>query len=93
MRRILCSPEVLRRAVGHVTDPHPCISEQDAIGALQSIDAVWDHLFAPDQARIAQTLIERITVRRDGIRIAWRITGLPKLLRDTITMSDHSTDS
>jgi len=93
MRRILRSPEVLAQAVRHVTDLHPGISEQDAIGALQSIDAVWEHLFAPEQARIAQTLIERITVRRDGISIAWKTTGLPKLLRDTIPMSKHSTDS
>lgn len=88
MRRILRAPEVLAQAVHEVTALRARIGEADAIGALQTIDAVWDALFPAEQARIAHTLIERITVRKDGISIVWRTDGMPKLLRDTIAQSD-----
>ena len=45
---------------------------------------VWDHLFPAEQARIANALIERITVRKDGISIKWHTKGMPKFLRDSV---------
>ena len=84
LRLILRSPEVLAHAVREVTAARPQVSEANAIEALQNIEAVWDELFPAEQARIVQTLIERITVRRDGIRIVWRTEGMTKLLRDTV---------
>ena len=62
----------------------PDISEADAIQTLQSIDQVWDNLYPAEQACIAKALIERITVRTDGINIKWKYTGMTKLLRDTV---------
>jgi len=84
LRHILRSPEVLSQAVREVTSLRPRISEAEAIAALRSIDAVWDELFPAEQARIAHALIDRITVRKDGISIAWKTEGMPKLLRDTV---------
>jgi len=84
LRLILRSPEVLAHAVREVTGLRPQVSEANAIEALQNIEAVWDELFPAEQARIVQTLIERITVRRAGIRIVWRTEGMTKLLRDTV---------
>ena len=85
LRQILRSPEVLAQAVHETTDLRPRISETDAIRALQSIDQVWDQLFPAEQARIAHTLIDRISVRKDGISIAWKTDGMPRLLRETVT--------
>jgi len=42
-------------------------------------------LFPAEQAKVLHTLVERITVRRDGITIQWHEQGLNKLLRDTLT--------
>lgn len=86
LRQVLRSPEVLAQAVHEVTALRPRISEPEAIAALQSIDEVWDQLFPGEQARIAHTLIDRITVRRDGISIAWKTDGMPRLLRDTAAL-------
>ena len=86
LRQILRSPEVLAETVREVTALRPRISEAEAIAALQSIDEVWDELFPAEQARIAHTLIDRITVRKDGISIAWKTEGMPKLLRDTVAL-------
>lgn len=86
LRQVLRTPEVLAQAVHEVTALRPRISEPEAIAALQSIDEVWDQLFPGEQARIAHTLIDRITVRRDGISIAWKTDGMPRLLRDTAAL-------
>ena len=86
LRQVLRTPEVLAQAVHEVTALRPRISEPEAIAALQSIDEVWDQLFPGEQARIAHTLIDRITVRKDGISIAWKTDGMPRLLRDTAAL-------
>ena len=54
---------LLAHAVREVTDLRPRIAEADAIDALKSIEQVWDELFPAGQARIAHTLMDRITVR------------------------------
>ena len=55
-----------------------------AVGALQSIDAIWEELFPAEQAKVLHTLVERITVRKSGITIKWHDKGLNKLLLDTL---------
>ena len=84
MRGILRSPEVLAHAVREVNTQRPKVEETNAISALQSIDAVWDELFPAEQAKVLHTLVDRITVRKDGIAIKWHDKGLNKLLRETL---------
>ena len=84
LRGVLRAPEILAAAVREVTLSRPDLSEADAIQTLQSIDQVWDNLFPAEQACIAKALIEQITVRKDGISIKWKSTGMTKLLRDTV---------
>jgi hypothetical protein len=81
---VMRAPEILAAAVREVTLSRPDISEADAIQTLQSIDQVWDNLFPAEQACIAKALIERITVRKDGISINWKSAGMTKLLRETV---------
>jgi len=89
IRSFLRSPEVLSQAVKEITITRPDISEEESITALQNIEQVWDHLFPAEQARIIQVLIERITVRKDGISIKWHAKGMPKLLRESITQTHY----
>jgi DNA invertase Pin-like site-specific DNA recombinase len=84
LRQVLRAPEILAATVREVVANRPDIRESQVIETLQSMDKVWDSLFPPEQARIARALIERIVVRRDGIRITWRTDGLPKLLREAL---------
>jgi DNA invertase Pin-like site-specific DNA recombinase len=88
LRHVLRAPEVLAHAVREVSDLRPKIKEADSIRALQSIDPVWDELFPSEQAGIVRTLVERITVRREGITIQWKDQGLNKLLRETLTATE-----
>lgn len=85
LRHILRSPEVLAHAVREVCTLRPQISEAQAIQSLQSIDPVWDELFPAEQASIVRTLVERITIRRDGISIEWKADGMNTLLRETLS--------
>ena len=84
MRGILRSPEVLAHAVREVNTQRPTVEETHAVGALQSIDAIWGELFPAEQAKVLHTLVERITVRKSGITIKWHDKGLNKLLLDTL---------
>jgi len=84
LRNILRSPEVLGHAVREVPTLRPDIPEAKAIDALQSIDVVWEELFPAEQARIIQTVIKRITVRKDGVSIEWRNDGMSRLLHTTL---------
>ena len=88
LRKILQSPEVLAHTVRETCEQRATASEAGAIQALQTIDAVWDELFPAEQARIVQTLVDRITVRRDGISIAWKTDGMTKLLKDTVMIKE-----
>ena len=54
------------------------------VGASEIIKVSWDELFPAEQAKILHALVERITVRVDGITIKWHEQGLNKLLRDTL---------
>lgn len=89
IRVLLRTPEVLSEAVREVTADRPDISEEEAITSLKNIDQVWEHLFPAEQARVIQTFIERIIVRKDGISINWHTKGMPKLLRETIKQTDQ----
>jgi len=84
LRNILRSPEVLAHAVREVRTLRPDIPEAKAIDVLQSIDTVWEELFPAEQARIIQTVIKQITVRKDGISIEWLVDGMTGLLRATV---------
>lgn len=88
LRHVLRSPEVLAHAVREVCALRPKIGEIEAIRTLQSIDPVWDQLFPAEQANIVRTMVERITVRRDGITIQWKALGMNQLLRDNLMTSE-----
>ena len=44
--------------------------------ALRAIDPVWDVLFAEEQQRIVQLLVEDITVGVSGIDVRFRTNGI-----------------
>jgi site-specific DNA recombinase len=80
LRQFMRSPEVLSAAIRELQMQRPDIHEADAIDCLKNIEQVWDDLFPPEQARIAQVLIHRIAIKKDGIRIEWKPAGIDQLL-------------
>jgi DNA invertase Pin-like site-specific DNA recombinase len=47
--------------------------------ALADVDAVWEHLFPVEQARICRLLVDRVTVNPDGIDMRLRTCGVNAL--------------
>ena len=57
--------------------------ELDRVGeALRAIDPVWDVLFPEEQRRIAQLLVEDITVSTSGIDIRFRTNGIEQIVEE-----------
>jgi len=58
------------------------ISEEEVREGLQSIEAVWDHLYHKEQARLLQLFVERIRVEPEGVHIDIRSNGINSLVLD-----------
>ncbi|WP_339751816.1 recombinase family protein [uncultured Marinobacter sp.] len=58
------------------------ITEEEVREGLQSIEAVWDHLYHKEQARLLQLFIEKIRVEPEGVHIDMRTNGINSLVLD-----------
>ena len=47
----------------------------EAVLPLRQLGQVWEQLFPAERQRIVQLLIERVTLREEGIEIVWREVG------------------
>jgi len=55
------------------------VGEQEVIGALASLDPVWEELFPAEQERIVQLLVRRVEVGPEGLDLELRAEGLESL--------------
>ena len=85
-------PEVLSHTVREACSMEAGLDEADAINALRTIEEVWDELFPAQQSKIAHTLIQRITVRPDGVTIDLGGRGIEALLRVKWFFEPFATD-
>ena len=85
IRSLLRTPEVTAQAVETARRADPDIDAQDVVTALAGFDSLWESLFPAEQARIAQLLIERVTVSADGLAVDLRTEGLGSLIREMVT--------
>lgn len=58
------------------------ITEEEVREGLQSIEAVWDHLYHKEQARLLQLFVEKIRVEPEGVHIDLRTNGINSLVMD-----------
>ena len=56
--------------------------------ALRAIGPVWDELFPEEQRRIAQLLVEEITVSTSGIDIRFRSNGMEQIVEELQPIED-----
>ena len=82
VRALLRQPEVVvgtwraaRADAGEMTEAKTRV-------ALGRLDPLWDELFPAEQARIVQSLMERVDIGLDGATIRLRMDGLAGLVRD-----------
>jgi hypothetical protein len=82
IRALLRAPEVVVRVwrAAYLEDDQ--IDEREVVEALQRLNPLWDRLFPVEQARIIQLVVERVTVRADGLEIGLRVEGIASVVED-----------
>ncbi len=71
----LMSPEMVQSVWDVVRDEYPEITEPEVVLPLRQLGQVWEQLFPAERQRIVKLLIERVTLREEGIEIVWREVG------------------
>lgn len=71
----LLSPERVQSVWDVAREKHPALTEPEVVLPLRQMGQVWTQLFPAERRRIVQLLIERVTLREEGIEITWRESG------------------
>jgi hypothetical protein len=71
----LMSPEMVQSVWDVAREKYPALTEPEVVLPLRQMGQVWAQLFPAERQRIVQLLIERVTLREEGIEITWRDTG------------------
>ncbi|MFM7631448.1 MAG: recombinase family protein, partial [Alphaproteobacteria bacterium] len=58
------------------------ITEKDVMDAMGNVQALWDHLFPAEQARILHLLIAQVVVSPKGVDLRLRTDGLTSLVNE-----------
>lgn len=58
------------------------ITEDEVRQSLQSVEAVRDHLYHKEQARLLQLFVEKMRVEPEGVHIDGRTNGINSLMLD-----------
>jgi site-specific DNA recombinase len=82
LRGMLRAPEIVVRTWRVARQLMGDIKEAEVREALEQLDPIWDELFAAEQARIVQLLVERVDVSLDGVAIRLRTSGIASLIAD-----------
>jgi len=82
MRVVLKSPEVLAAMIPAAIAADPTLDEAQVTVAMRQLDAIWEQLFPAEQARIAQLLIQRVTVAPDQVEVHFHACGLQQMTQE-----------
>ena len=80
----LKAPEVVQAVCDRVAAEAPKVTEPEVVLALRQLGNVWEQLFPAERQRIVQLLIERVTLRNEGIEITWRDVGWAALVGEML---------
>ncbi|MEF8733286.1 MAG: recombinase family protein [Candidatus Accumulibacter meliphilus] len=80
----LRAPEVVQSVCDTVAATTPEVTEPEVVLALRHLEDVWDQLFPAERQRIVNLLIERVTLRNEGIEIVWRDIGWATLVGEML---------
>ncbi|MEW5782651.1 MAG: recombinase family protein [Pseudomonadota bacterium] len=72
---VLMSPEMVQSVWGVVRENYPALTEPEVVLSLRQMGQVWSQLFPAERQRIVQLLVERVTLREEGLEITWRESG------------------
>lgn len=70
------------RAAKDTPEKEAQLSETDIREGLHSLDAVWDHFYHAEKARLLQLFVKKILVEPEGNQIGSRANGVQSLVLD-----------
>jgi len=89
LRAVFRTPEIVaqtyqeaRAQVKQETTPGAAFSEREVVGALHSLEPVWERLFPQEQERIVRLLVKRVDVYPDRAELQIRAEGLTSLVAE-----------
>jgi site-specific DNA recombinase len=65
------------------------LTERQVSEELGRFDSLWDELFPAEQARIVQSLVDRVDISERGADISLRVEGLNSLMQDMHAAADQ----
>jgi site-specific DNA recombinase len=80
----LKAPEVVQSVCDTVAATTPDVTEPEVVLALRHLGNIWEQLFPAERQRIVHLLIERVTLRDEGIEITWRDAGWATLVGEML---------
>ncbi|SDB20325.1 Site-specific DNA recombinase [Bauldia litoralis] len=80
LRILLRQPEIVVATWREAQIEAADLTEARVREVLHEFDALWDELFPTEQVRIVRLLVDRVDVRRDGVDITLRKSGLVRLI-------------
>ena len=78
--QVLRAPESVQTVWDRVRASAIDLDEARVVMPMRQLAAVWPSLFAAEQRRLAQLLIERVLLGDDGLEILWRDAGWVELI-------------
>lgn len=76
LRGILRSETMIQQILPNARQHEPAIDEAQVTVAMTQLDAIWEELFPTEQQRIAQLLIQKVTVSSSEVQLQLHSTGL-----------------
>ena len=80
----LQSPESIQAVWNQAQRQHVEVDEPTVVLAMHRLGEVWKQLFAEEQMRLVNLLIERVQLLSDGIDIVWREVGWKELAGELV---------
>jgi hypothetical protein len=87
VRALLRQPEIVVGTWLAARREAPDLTEREVRDTLHRLDPLWGELFPTEQARIVNTLVERVVIGPSGADIRMRVDGLTGLVRDLGAMA------
>ena len=80
LRAILRAPNLLGDMLPQAIKLDPTLDEAKITVAMTRLDAIWDQLFPPEQARIVKLLVEKVIVSPNDLEVRLRANGIERLV-------------
>jgi hypothetical protein len=89
IRALVQTPEIIVATWRAARKTLKGLTERDVRDELNRFDEIWSELFPAEQARIVQSLVDRVDISKKGADIRLRVEGFTSLVGDLRAANAH----